>query len=73
MGYKPCIGSCSEKVQTILLDDLLEVVTFDRAVIKIDSQGFEHRSFQHAEKLLDAVYVPYIYMEWLLMKVTSLL
>ena len=68
MGYRPCIGSCPGKISTIFLDDLLEVVTFSRAVIKIDSQGYEHRTFKHADKLLDSVYVPYIYMEWLLMK-----
>lgn len=71
MGYRPCIGSCPGQVTTILLDDLLEVLTFDRAIIKIDSQGYEHKAFQHANKLLDTVFVPYIYMEWLLMKVKN--
>ena len=68
LGIKPCIGSCPKTVSTILLDDIVEVATFTRAVIKIDSQGYEHRTFLHAEKLMDKIYIPYIYMEWLVMR-----
>ncbi len=64
----PCIGSCPQTVNSILLDDLLEVITFSRVVIKIDIQGYEHRTFQHAERLLNTIYVPYIYMEWIVMR-----
>lgn len=68
MVTKPCIGSCLPTVRTILLDDLLEVINFTRAVMKLDIQGFEHKAFQHATKLLDQIHVSYIFMEWMVMR-----
>ena len=67
-GASRCIGSCPQTVKTILLDDLLKVTTFNRSVIKVDTQGFEHRIFMRAERFLSSVLVPYIFMEWQLMK-----
>jgi len=68
LGYHGCAGQCPQAVKTIWLDDLLEVVTFKKAIIKIDCQGYEHRAFKHAADLLDAIQVEYIYMEWITMK-----
>ncbi len=51
-------------VQTIVMDDLLEVVTFTKAIMKIDIEGHEARAVPHAQTLLATVYVPYIFMEW---------
>ena len=68
MGYEPCLGSCPQKINTILISDLRFVMTFDRAIMKVDIQGYEHLAFEHIETLLDSVYIPYIYMEWLVMK-----
>ena len=68
MGYEPCVGSCPIKVHTILMSDLRYILTFDRAIMKMDIQGYEARAFVHIGPLLDAIVVPYIYMEWLLMR-----
>merc|ERR1712150_400372 len=68
METHPCIGSCPPTTHTILLDDVLLVSNFTRAVIKLDIQGYEHLAFQHAEKLLTNIHVPYIFMEWILMR-----
>ena len=59
--------SNSSVVDIITMDDLLEVVTFKRAVIKMDIQGYEHRAILGGGKLLDELDVPYIFMEWILM------
>ena len=56
------------KAWTIYMDDLLEVVNFKKAIIKIDIEGHEHRAFRHCQRLLDQIYVPYIFMEWLKLK-----
>lgn len=64
----PCLGTCPEVVQTITLDDLLEVTNFSRAIIKIDAQGHEHRILDRAENLLNKIDVPFIFTEWLMMK-----
>lgn len=32
------------------------------------SQGYEHRAFQHAGALFDAIRVSYVFMEWTLMR-----
>ena len=55
----------SQEVSTILLDDLLEVISFKKAVMKIDVEGHEHKAFDKAHKLLNAINISYIYMEWL--------
>ena len=64
LGVHGCTGNCVSTVTTIYMDDILEVVNFTNAVIKIDVQGYEHRAFKHASKLLDSIHVEYIYMEW---------
>ncbi len=66
--YSSCHGACPPAVDTILLDDLLEVVNFTSAILKLDIQGYEHRAFQHASSLLSSVTVQTIFMEWLVMR-----
>ena len=58
----------SKSVKSIHLNDLLEVITFPRAVMKIDIQGYEHRAFMESSHLLEQVNVTCIFMEWLLLK-----
>lgn len=67
-GAVPCIGSCPQTINIVYLDDLLEVIDFDSAVLKIDIQGVEHKAFSHAHQLLKRIYVPVIFMEWMLMR-----
>ena len=60
-----CIeAGCPHHATTILMDDLLEVTNFERAVLKIDIEGHEHRAFVHSEQLFKSVHVEYIVMEW---------
>ena len=66
-GATPCErhNKCPSNVTTILMDDLLEVVDFRHAVLKIDVEGHERRAFFHADRLFDNVNVSYIFMEWI--------
>jgi len=36
--------------------------------MKVDVEGYEHRAFSHVDELLGDVRVPYIFMEWVLMR-----
>ena len=36
-----------------------------KAVMKIDIEGHEHKAFAHAMRLLKEIYVPFIFMEWM--------
>lgn len=56
---------CPPHATTIIMDDLLEVTNFDRAVIKIDIEGHEHRAFVRSQRLFQNVDVQYIFMEWI--------
>ena len=49
----------------IVLNDLIEVINFQKAIMKIDVEGYEMHAFVHAEKLLNKVHIPIILMEWL--------
>ncbi len=68
LGADRCAGSCPYKVRTILIDDLIPVISFNKAILKIDCQGYEYRAFKFAKKLLAKIDVVYIYMEWIVMK-----
>ena len=46
------------------MDDLLEVTTFDRALMKIDIEGHEPYAFLNASRLFTKVHIPIILMEW---------
>jgi len=56
---------CPSNVTTVVMDDLLEVVNFSHAVMKIDIEGHERHAFYHADRLFDNVNVAYIFMEWI--------
>jgi len=60
---KPC-SNCSNDPQTILVTDLLEVITAKVAILKIDIEGHEPNVLQHISKLLERVFIPIIFMEW---------
>ena len=36
--------------------------------MKMDIQTYEHKAFAHATKLLNEVYIPYLFIEWEEMK-----
>ena len=52
-------------VQGILMNDLLEVITFKKAVLKIDIEGYEYAAMFACEKLFRQIYIPFVFMEWL--------
>jgi FkbM family methyltransferase len=54
----------TRKVKTILMDDLLEVITFRKAILKIDIEGHELEAFKFARKLFYLVDIPYVFMKW---------
>lgn len=68
MGVEPCEGSCPPTVKIIRLDDLVGVLPFQKAVMKIDIQGYEHRAFKHASVLFSRINITYVFMEWEVMK-----
>ena len=63
----PSRKNCS-LTHTILLDDLVEHIPFTEALLKVDIQGYEQLAFLHVDKLLDKIYIPYIFIEWVLMR-----
>jgi len=63
-----CSGTCPTTIDTVVLDDLVAVVPFRQAVMKIDIQGYEHRAFQRADDLFRTVHFTDIFMEWMVMR-----
>lgn len=46
------------------MDDILEVVDFEKAILKVDIEGTEVFAMQHASLLLSKIFVPFIFMEF---------
>ena len=70
-GVTKCKNPCPMNTATaraVLLDDLLDVIPFQRAVMKIDVQSHEHRVLQKAELFLATIDVTLIVCEWILIK-----
>ena len=68
LQVRECTGACPVIINTIVLDDLVDVISFSQAVMKIDIQGSEHYAFQCASKLFNAVHFTHIFMEWEIMR-----
>lgn len=67
-------------VETIILDDLIPYLPsqdlnktnkYQKAIMKIDIEGFESHLFEHAHKFFDYVNVQVIFMEWVHVKVQT--
>ena len=54
----------SDQVPTILMDDLVNLVDFRRAIMKIDIEGQEVPALSHSLQLFAKVDIPLIIMEW---------
>ena len=50
--------------RSIYMDDLLEVINFTEATLKIDIEASEPRAFAHASQLFQAVHITHVFMEW---------
>ena len=68
LQVRECTGACPVIINTIVLDDLVDITPFSQAVMKIDIQGSEHYAFQCASRLFDAVHFTHIFMEWEIMR-----
>jgi len=64
LQVQECTGSCPAIISTIVLDDLVDVISFRQAIMKIDIQGSEHYAFRCASRLFNAVHFTHIFMEW---------
>ena len=51
-------------VSTIQIDDLLKIMPFGKAVMKIDIEGFEVNAMNGAKRFLKEFNVDHIFMEW---------
>ncbi|KAK3599881.1 hypothetical protein CHS0354_022454 [Potamilus streckersoni] len=51
-------------VNTITMNDLLNVVDFKSAILKMDIAGDEYKAMKHADKLFQAINIPFIFMHW---------
>ena len=54
------------RIPTIVLDDLVDLVTFNVAAMKVDVQGAELYAFQRATELFDKVRIQFVLLEWVL-------
>ena len=61
-----------DHAKSIYLNDLVMFCDFNTAIMKIDIMGYEHRAFRWADVLFDRVFIPYVQMEWRLVKAAAL-
>ena len=52
------------RITSVLMDDIVEVMTFKRALLKIDAEGFEDKALSRSDKLFKDIFIPYVLMEW---------
>ena len=75
LGYKNKVFEKDENniylVETIWFDDILDYLpknkknkNYEKAILKIDIEGFEPYAFIHAKRLFDSIDIPIIFMEW---------
>lgn len=57
-------------VRSVLLDDLTELLADEvgAVLLKMDVEGYEARALRHADRLFNRVRVPFVLMEWAIMK-----
>ena len=61
------VDSC-QKVKTIYMNDLIPYINSQECLLKLDIQGYEHRAFVHTNLLLNKISIPYIFIEWAIMR-----
>lgn len=59
--------ACST-VSTVYLDDILPHVSFKRAIMKMDIEGYEHRAILKGSELFAKIDIPYVFMEFMKLK-----
>ncbi len=57
-----------EHIKLIYMDDILPFISFNKAILKMDIEKHEHCALQYASRLFDKVHIPYIIMEWVLVR-----
>lgn len=53
-----------QSVQSVLMDDLLDVTLFQRAVLKMDTEGSEPEALRFANRLFQAIEIRVVFFEW---------
>ena len=61
---KDFICDVNRRIPLVYMDDLVNVIPFNNAVMKIDIEGFEYKAFKKANKLLKKINVFLILMEF---------
>ena len=63
--YRPAGTIHQEQVETIVFDDLLEVLGYEKeVVIKMDIEGSEARALNQSQRFFSSLKVQAIFMEW---------
>jgi FkbM family methyltransferase len=66
--YKYC-KTPHNTIQSIIMDDLIPVIAFSRAILKIDIEGFELKAISGTRRLFEKLFIPYVLMEWVYQKI----
>lgn len=54
----------NQKVETIFTDDLVRVIPFKKAILKIDIEGGEPKAIESASQLFSNVDITHVFFEW---------
>ena len=52
------------KMASVHMNDLVPILPFNRALMKLDLEGFEDKGLVHSDELFKAIFIPYVLMEW---------
>ncbi len=66
--FDQCDDVTCQRINTIHINDLIPHIKAKECILKLDIQGFEHKAFAKADLFLQKVSVPYIFMEWSMMR-----
>lgn len=58
----------TDVVTTILLNDIISLISSKKAIMKIDIEGHEPTAILASSKLFESIYIPYVFMEWMQMR-----
>ena len=62
--FKTIANNSDNIVETITLDDLVEVINLTLAVLKLDAPNYDYKILKKAHMLFDKVDIKYVFMHW---------
>ena len=62
--FKTMSSKSENFVQTITLDDLVEVINLTTAILKLDAPNYDFKILKKAHMLFDKVDIMYVFMHW---------